>query len=106
MTRSGDVCRLMGDPAGVSENAACKMFALLLELLAQMFFEALIDVSRGNQGAINYVDGLTEPWFISRVTALELIVGARDKRDLLVIDALSEVASHMSSAGRTLWLRK
>jgi len=46
----------------------------------------LIDVSRGNPAAIKYVDGLTEPWVLSRVTALELIVGARDKRDLAVID--------------------
>ena len=46
----------------------------------------LIDVSRGNVEAIKYVDGLTEPWLLSRVTALELIVGARDKRDLAVID--------------------
>jgi predicted nucleic acid-binding protein len=41
---------------------------------------ALIDVSRGNAAAIEYVDGLREPWALSRVTAMELIVGARDKR--------------------------
>jgi hypothetical protein len=46
----------------------------------------LIDVSRGNVGAIQYVDRLTEPWAISQVTAMELIVGARDKRDLATID--------------------
>ena len=46
----------------------------------------LIDVSRGNAPAIKYVDGLTEPWLLSQVTAMELIVGARDKRDLAVID--------------------
>jgi len=48
----------------------------------------LIDVSRGNMGAIQYVDRLAEPWAISQVTALELIVGARDKRDLATIDGL------------------
>lgn len=53
----------------------------------------LIDVSRGNQAAISYVDGVTEPWFISRVTALELIVGARDKRDLVVIEAFLSLYS-------------
>jgi predicted nucleic acid-binding protein len=36
--------------------------------------------------AIEYVDRFAEPWAISSVTALELIVGARDKRDLVVID--------------------
>jgi len=46
----------------------------------------LIDVSRGNTAAIEYVDGLPEPWALSQVTAMELIVGARDKRDLATID--------------------
>ena len=46
----------------------------------------LIDVSRGNAAAIKYVDGLPEPWALSQVTAMELIVGARDKRDLATID--------------------
>lgn len=46
----------------------------------------LIDVSRGNAGAIQYVDRLAEPWVLSQVTAMELIVGARDKRDLETID--------------------
>lgn len=46
----------------------------------------LIDVSRGRKAAINYVDSLQQPWAISQVTATELIVGARDKRDLATID--------------------
>ncbi len=46
----------------------------------------LIDVSRGNEGAIQNVDRLAEPWALSQVTAMELIVGARDKRDLATID--------------------
>lgn len=46
----------------------------------------LIDVSRGNAAAIKYVDALPEPWSISQVTAMELIVGARDKRELATID--------------------
>jgi predicted nucleic acid-binding protein len=46
----------------------------------------LIDISRGNANAIKYVDGLAEPWALSQVTAMELIVGARDKRDLATID--------------------
>jgi predicted nucleic acid-binding protein len=33
------------------------------------------------------VDALTEGWAISQVSALELIVGARDKRELAHIDA-------------------
>jgi predicted nucleic acid-binding protein len=53
----------------------------------------LIDISRGNVAAIKYVDALTEPWVISQVTALELIVGARDKRDLAVIDGFLSLYS-------------
>ena len=46
----------------------------------------LIDVSRWNSAAIDYVDALDEPWALSQVTAMELIVGARDKVDLAAID--------------------
>lgn len=46
----------------------------------------LIDVSRGNIAAIAYVDALAEPWALSQATAMELIVGARDKVDLAAID--------------------
>ncbi len=53
----------------------------------------LIDVSRGNAAAIGYVDALTEPWVLSQATALELIVGARDKRDLAVIDGFLSLYS-------------
>jgi predicted nucleic acid-binding protein len=49
--------------------------------------DVLIDVSRGKAAAIKYVDGLGESWSLSQVTALELIVGARDKQDLAMIDA-------------------
>jgi predicted nucleic acid-binding protein len=39
------------------------------------------------EAAGTYLDALPEGWAISRVSALELIVGARDNRDLTVIDA-------------------
>ena len=48
--------------------------------------DVLIDISRGKQAAREYVDALTEAWAISQVSTLELIVGARDKRDLANID--------------------
>jgi predicted nucleic acid-binding protein len=53
----------------------------------------LIDVSRGNPAAITYIDSLNEPWVLSQVTALELIVGARNNRDLGVIDAFLSLYS-------------
>jgi hypothetical protein len=48
--------------------------------------DILIDISRGKQGAQEYVDALSDGWAISQVSALELIVGARDKKDLAKID--------------------
>jgi predicted nucleic acid-binding protein len=49
--------------------------------------DVMIDVSRGNPSAADYVDSLTDQ-AISIITAQELIVGARDKRDLAGIDSL------------------
>jgi len=49
--------------------------------------DVMVDVSRRNAGAANYVDSLKDIW-IPIVTAQELIVGARDKRDLAAIDNL------------------
>lgn len=49
--------------------------------------DVMIDVSRSNASAAGYVDSLIDP-AISIVTAQELIVGARDKRDLAGIDSL------------------
>ncbi len=44
--------------------------------------DVLIDISRGNPAAREYIDALPEGWAISQISALELIVGARDNRDL------------------------
>jgi predicted nucleic acid-binding protein len=49
--------------------------------------DVLIDISRGTQAAREYVDALPEGWAISQVSALELVVGARDDRELTKIDA-------------------
>ena len=49
--------------------------------------DVLIDISQGIKAAREYVDALTEEWGISQVSALELIVGARDQREQATIDA-------------------
>ena len=49
--------------------------------------DVMVDVSRRNAHAANYVDSLQDAW-IAIVTAQELIVGARDKRDVAGIDSL------------------
>ncbi len=48
--------------------------------------DVLIDISRSQDGAREYVDALPDAWMISQVSALELIVGARDQRELAPID--------------------
>jgi predicted nucleic acid-binding protein len=48
--------------------------------------DVLIDISRSQHGAREYVDALPDAWMISQVSALELIVGARDQRELAAID--------------------
>jgi predicted nucleic acid-binding protein len=48
--------------------------------------DVLIDISRGKPAAREYLDALSEGWAISQVSALELIVGARDNRDLIAVD--------------------
>jgi predicted nucleic acid-binding protein len=50
--------------------------------------DVLIDVSRNNAGAIDLLDQLTNSWSISIITAMELIVGARDKQEVTQIDRL------------------
>ena len=49
--------------------------------------DVMIDVSRGNPNAASYLDALIDP-AISIITAQELIVGARNKRDVAGIDSL------------------
>jgi len=48
--------------------------------------DVLIDISRGREAARDYIDSLAEGWAISQISALELIVGARDQSDLAKID--------------------
>jgi len=48
--------------------------------------DVLIDISRNKPAAIDYVDTLPDPWMISQVTAMELLVGARDKREIAYLD--------------------
>jgi predicted nucleic acid-binding protein len=48
--------------------------------------DILIDISRNRAAAIDYVDTLPGSWMISQVSAMELIVGARDKREVAYLD--------------------
>ncbi|MFY9619431.1 MAG: type II toxin-antitoxin system VapC family toxin [Pyrinomonadaceae bacterium] len=50
--------------------------------------DVLIDVSRSNDAAIDFIDQLDDLWSISIITALELMVGARNKKEAGQIDKL------------------
>jgi tRNA(fMet)-specific endonuclease VapC len=52
--------------------------------------DILVDVSRNNQGAIAFVDGLGNDWALSAITALEFISGAKNQREVGLIDRLVE----------------
>lgn len=61
--------------------------------------DILIDLAKGNQGAISYLDSLGEPWSVSIMTAMEVIVGAMDKREMAKIDEFL-AAFHVIQFGR------
>jgi hypothetical protein len=48
--------------------------------------DVLVDISKGNPDAADFVDALPGGLFISRVSAMELIIGARDKREQMIIE--------------------
>jgi predicted nucleic acid-binding protein len=50
--------------------------------------DVLIDVSRDNEAAIDFLDQLEDSWSVSIITALELVVGARNKKEVSEIDQL------------------
>jgi predicted nucleic acid-binding protein len=53
--------------------------------------DVLVDVSRNNQAAIGCIDGLGNDWALSAMTALELIAGAKNNREVILIDDLIKV---------------
>lgn len=65
--------------------------------------DILVDISRGNVSAADFVDGLNGELYISRVSAMELIVGARNRRDQAVIEkfiALFEIRELSDAIGQ------
>ena len=53
--------------------------------------DVLVDVSRGNKAAIAYIDSLNNDWTLSAMTALEFIAGAKNQREVGLIDRLIQV---------------
>src|ERR1039457_873413 len=44
--------------------------------------DIIIDMARGREAAVEYMEQLPGDWSISIVTAMEVVVGARDNREL------------------------
>lgn len=49
--------------------------------------DILIDASRGNSGAAQYLNSLDE-WSLSIVTAMELVAGAKNKQEVADIEIM------------------
>ena len=50
--------------------------------------DIMVDFTRGNAKAADYLDSLGDDCLLSAVTALELIAGARNQREVGVLDIL------------------
>jgi len=55
--------------------------------------DVLIDVSRDKEAAIEFLDRLDDFWLVSIITAMELMVGARNQQEVSEIDQLVAVYS-------------
>jgi predicted nucleic acid-binding protein len=52
--------------------------------------DVLVDVSRNHPSAITCIDALGNEWALSAMTALELVAGAKNQREVNLIDRLIE----------------
>jgi predicted nucleic acid-binding protein len=50
--------------------------------------DILVDFTRGNRMASDFLDGLDSDWSISAVTSLEMMAGARNQREISEIEIL------------------
>lgn len=53
--------------------------------------DVLIDLTRNNRGAIEFIDSLQNNWLISAITGLELMAGARNQRETAEIDIIVSI---------------
>src|SRR5271168_113142 len=53
--------------------------------------DVLVDLSRNHRAAVAYVDDLRNDWALSAITALKFVAGAKNQREVQLIDQLIEV---------------
>lgn len=72
--------------------------------------DVMVDLTRGNNGAADYVDGFTDAWSISTITCLELLAGTRTQRvtnDLdLVLSGYRMIPPNEEIARRACYLMR
>ncbi len=70
----------------------------------------IVDVTRGNAGAADYLDSLGNDWSISMITCLELLAGARTQRETndldLVLSGYRTISPNEDIARRAYYLIK
>lgn len=70
----------------------------------------MVDFTRGNAKAADYLDSLGGACLLSSVTALELIAGARSQREVndldILISAFEQIAPTADIARRAYYLMK
>jgi hypothetical protein len=55
----------------------------------------MVDFTRGNAKAANYLDSLGDDCLLSAITALELIAGARNQREVTDLDIMISAYDHI-----------
>ena len=68
--------------------------------------DVLIEISRGSEAAADFIDNLHDDVFIARISAMELIIGARDRRDQNAIEkfiSIFQLAELSDSIGQNAY---
>jgi hypothetical protein len=72
--------------------------------------DIMVDLTRNNQAAIEYMDSLRDGWSVSAITSLELIAGARNQRETaeidLILSAYPSISPGEEIARRAYYLMK
>jgi predicted nucleic acid-binding protein len=72
--------------------------------------DVMVDLTRGNSVAADYIDGLGDGWSISMITCLELLSGTRTQRETndidLVLSGYRTIPPNEEIARRAWYLMK
>ena len=63
--------------------------------------DVMVDLTRGNSGAADYLDGHAGDWSISAITCLEFLAGTRTQRETTELDLVLSSYRAIPSPGFT-----